>query len=170
MGDAKPRKGGRMGGDSECVKLSWDRGDWGKVKGREAYVSLFRLMFLYAYISTISIVDSALSVHSVRLWFESRSSQNIRNYLTTVHFMIQRSFVIDPKYFLTLLLTKNFLKKKQNNFRPKRVKIGNHLIKNITSWWTKSCWKAEWKAKSRKTRREYHNLVLAGHAVKRGEC
>ena len=26
------------------------------------------------------------------------------------------------------------------------------------------------KAKSRKTRREYHDLVLAGHAVKRGEC
>jgi hypothetical protein len=32
-----------MGGDSACLKLSWDRGDWGKVKGRDAYVSLFVL-------------------------------------------------------------------------------------------------------------------------------
>ena len=84
--------------------------------------------------------------------------------------MIQRSFVIDPKYVLKLQLTNIFPKKKPNNFRPKRVKIGNNLIKNTTSWWTKSCWKAEWKAKSWKTRREYHNLVLSGHAVKRGKC
>ena len=25
------RKGGRVGGDSACLKLSWDRWDWGKV-------------------------------------------------------------------------------------------------------------------------------------------
>ena len=46
MGDAQPKnleKG--VGGDSACLKLSWDRGDWGKVKGREAYVSLFHLCF-----------------------------------------------------------------------------------------------------------------------------
>ena len=130
------RKGGRVGGDSACLKLSWDRGDWGKVKGREAYVSLFRLMFLYTYVSTIIIVDSALSVHSVPLWFEPRSSEK----LETVHFMIQRSFLIDPKFVLTLLFTKNFLKKKQNNFRPKRVKIGSRYpqYQNILEYKHKS--------------------------------
>jgi hypothetical protein len=49
------------GGDSTFLKLSWDR-NWGKVKGREAYVSVFVLMFLCVHISIIGIVDSALSV------------------------------------------------------------------------------------------------------------
>jgi hypothetical protein len=86
------RKGGRVEGNSACLKLSRGRGDRGKVKGREAYVSLFRLMFLYAYVSTISIVDSAFSVHFVRLRFESRSSKNIKKHLMTLHFMIQRTW------------------------------------------------------------------------------
>ncbi len=33
------RKGGRVGGDSACLKFSRDRGDSGNVKGREAHVS-----------------------------------------------------------------------------------------------------------------------------------
>jgi hypothetical protein len=42
MGTAQPKhaeKGSGVG-DSACLKLSWDRGDWGKVKGREAYDNL----------------------------------------------------------------------------------------------------------------------------------
>ena len=69
------RKGGQVGGDSACLKLSWDRGDWGKVKGRDAYVSLFELMFLLICISSIGVVDSAFSADIVRLRFELRSSQ-----------------------------------------------------------------------------------------------
>jgi len=45
-------------------------------------VSLFGLMFLYAYVSTIGIVDSALSV---RPRFESRSSLNIKNHITSFY-------------------------------------------------------------------------------------
>ena len=40
-----------------------------------------------------------------------------------------RSQICVKNYYLQ----KFFLKKKQNNFRPKRVKIGNNLIKNPTS-------------------------------------
>ena len=46
------------------------QGDWGKVKGGDAYVSLFDLMFLFAVISVIGVVDSAFSADTVRLRFE----------------------------------------------------------------------------------------------------
>ena len=49
-----------------------------------------------------------------------------------------------------------FLFKKKNNFRPKRVKIENNLIKNRTSCWLTD--QVGWNIK----------LVLAGHSVKRG--
>ena len=51
---------------------------------------------------------------------------------------------------------KNFCLKKKNNFRPKRVKIENNLIKNRTSCWLTD--QVGWNIK----------LVLAGHSVKRG--
>ena len=54
------------------------QGDWGKVKGGDAYVSLFELMFLFACISSIGVVDSAFSADTVRLRFEPRSSQYVK--------------------------------------------------------------------------------------------
>ena len=75
------------------------------MKGREAYVSLFFLMFLYAYASTIGIVDK-LRVEGVMCSTMVRISNHlIKKHLMTVHFMIQRSFVIDPKYLLTVNTT-----------------------------------------------------------------
>ena len=58
-----------------CQFFSWDRG---KVKGRDAYVSLFVLMFLFACTSSIGVVDSAFSADTVRLRFEPRSSQYVK--------------------------------------------------------------------------------------------
>jgi hypothetical protein len=54
------------------------QGDWGKVKGRDAYVSLFGLMFLLTFISFIGVVGSAFSADTVRLRFELRSSQYVK--------------------------------------------------------------------------------------------
>ena len=76
-----------------------------KVKGREAYVSLFFLMFLYAYASTIGIVDKLRVEGEMCSTMVRISNHLIKKHLMTVHFMIQRSFVIDPKYLLTVNTT-----------------------------------------------------------------
>ena len=63
-------KRGRMGGDSACLELSRVRGDWGNVKGREAYVSVFVMIILSVHVSDIGIMDSALSADTDRIRFD----------------------------------------------------------------------------------------------------
>ena len=104
----KRRKGGRMGGDSACLKLPWDRGTGGKVKGRDAYVSLFELMFLLPCISSIGVVDSAFSADTVRLRFEPRSSEYVKT-LNNYAFYVSNLFLswlsnITISFSITLLI------------------------------------------------------------------
>ena len=72
-------KRGSDGGRLRMPQALMGQGDWGKVKGGDAYVSLFELMFLFAVISVIGVVDSAFSADTVRLRFELRPSQYVKS-------------------------------------------------------------------------------------------
>jgi hypothetical protein len=88
-----------MGGDSACLELSRDRGDWDNVKGREAYVSVCVLIILSVHAPDIGIRDSAFSADTVRLKFEPRSSQNMEHWKQIfVPFMFHSYFVICRDY------------------------------------------------------------------------
>ena len=79
------------------------QGNWGKVKGRDAYVLLFHLMFLLACISSIGVVDRAFSADTVRLRFEPRPSQYVKTPLLLISLL--------PKIERVLGFVHQFLRK-----------------------------------------------------------
>ncbi len=123
MGDAQPKhaeKGSSKGETPHASSSHGIRGTGGKWRGENPYVSLCALMFLYIYISTIDIVDSTLSMHSVRLRFESRSSQNKKVARNDCSFYDSKIFRDRSKYVLTLLQYKHFCLKKTKQFSAKK--------------------------------------------------